>query len=189
MNLWLLGGVANVAIAGCYLTIAWITQAGLTRTHQWGRNRLGAATFLIFLSCGIGHGLHAEHLLISAQVADAGGLAIREAFGSWHVVGVELVTAGAAIWYLSQRRRYGALLSVAVFEDVSERQRTALEVHDDIIQGLVTARLAMELGDVEQATRAIDSSLSASRGVIDRMLEPVDVKAGDLRRRRSARPT
>lgn len=193
MTLWLVGGLASLLIAGAYLSIAWIIQGGLTRTRQWRRNPLGVATFCIFLTCGVGHALHAEHLLVGAATADATGLALREVFGVWHVILVELFTGGVAIWYLSQRRRYGALLSVAVFEDVDERQRTALEVNDDIIQGLVTARLALDLDDPDEARRGLDHALEASREVMDRLLEPVNfhggVRGGDLRRRTSAKPS
>ena len=97
MSLWLIGGIVNLVVAACYLAIGWIIQGGLSSTHQWRRNPLGVATFCIFLSCGLGHGLHAEHLLIGARVASPEGLALREAFGSWHVIAVEVATAGAAI--------------------------------------------------------------------------------------------
>jgi signal transduction histidine kinase len=193
MNMWLIGGLASTVVTVCYFSISWIIAKGLTRTHQWGRNPLGVATCAIFLTCGIGHGLHAEHLLLGASGTGQTAIAVQEVFGAWHVITIDLITAVVGVWYLNLRHRYAALLSVSVFEDVDERQRTALEVNDDIIQGLVTARLALELDDPEEAKRGIDQALTSSREVMDRLMEPINLRGGarggDLRRQRSARPS
>lgn len=61
-----------------------------------------------------------------------------------------------------------------------ERERHALDIHDNIVQGLAEAQLALEVGRVEQAREAVDRTLAAARRLVTEFLgEP---EPGDLRR-------
>jgi PAS domain S-box-containing protein len=66
------------------------------------------------------------------------------------------------------------------------RQRHALEVNDDIIQGLAVADLALNLDDYDKARRAISSTLAAARRFVTDLLgdvgEAIPIAPGDLRR-------
>lgn len=46
------------------------------------------------------------------------------------------------------------------------RRRQALEINDSIVQGLATARYALELGEHELAVRSMEHTLGAARGLI-----------------------
>ncbi len=54
------------------------------------------------------------------------------------------------------------------------RRRQALEINDNVVQGLVAAAYALELDDVEQATSHLDGTLAAARGMMDDLLDPRD---------------
>ena len=70
------------------------------------------------------------------------------------------------------------------------RQRHALEVNDDIIQGLAIADLALNLEDYDKARQAIGDTLTAARRFVTDLLgdsadatDAVSISPGDLRRR------
>jgi len=70
------------------------------------------------------------------------------------------------------------------------RQRHALEVNDDIIQGLAVADLALSLEDYDKAREAIADTLTAARRFVTDLLgdvgdarDAVSISPGDLRRR------
>ena len=74
---WQLSTAANLVIGAAYLAIAYIIFSGLMRTGQARTNRLGLATALIFLTCGIHHGTHSLHMLLpSLGVDDSQGMAL-----------------------------------------------------------------------------------------------------------------
>ncbi|MCU1449576.1 MAG: Two-component system, sensor histidine kinase [Acidimicrobiales bacterium] len=66
------------------------------------------------------------------------------------------------------------------------RQRHALEVNDDIIQGLAVADLALNLEDYEKARQAISSTLEAARRFVTDLLgdggDAIPIAPGDLRK-------
>ena len=67
------------------------------------------------------------------------------------------------------------------------RQRHALEVNDDIIQGLAVADLALNLEDYDKARQSIAETLMAARRFVTDLLgeggEVIPISPGDLRRR------
>lgn len=65
-----------------------------------------------------------------------------------------------------------------------ERERHALDIHDNIVQGLAEAQLAFEVGRPEQAREAVDRTLVAARRLVTELLgEP---EPGDFRRETAA---
>lgn len=66
----------------------------------------------------------------------------------------------------------------------AERRRHAVELNDDVVQALVVARMAVEVGDFEKAANAIDRSLDAARKIVGDLLEAGDpIRPGSLVRR------
>ena len=62
------------------------------------------------------------------------------------------------------------------------RQRQALSIHDDVLQGLVTAKLRFELGDPEEGLVALDQTLESARHLVSELLDGPRVTPGHLRR-------
>jgi hypothetical protein len=185
MDAWVIGLVASAIISLAYLTISGIIARGLTLHGMWRSNPLAVATCVIFFSCGIGHGIHAIHLagpLVGLSAMTAAHT--RMMFSESYVWAWELVTAAAATWYLTLRRRLPAVLrSTALYEDVSARRRHALEIHDNIIQEIATAKLATEMGRTDEAVDHLDRALCAARSVVNEFLaEPAQIVPSDLGR-------
>ncbi len=75
-----------------------------------------------------------------------------------------------------------------------ERQHRAMDINDNIVQGLVLAKYALERGQSPTAARTIDRTLDRARGLMDDHLEAIagasgGVKPGDLVRGEASAPT
>ena len=85
---------------------------------------------------------------------------------------------------VTERRRQEEALREARAEverrQLSERQ--AIEINDNIVQGLVAAQYALERGEAEQTGAAIEATLAQAKAIIAKLLEEVDVSPGTLRR-------
>jgi hypothetical protein len=191
MDTWVWATIANALVAVAYFSICYLILRGLTRGGQLWSNRLGLAMALIFLTGGVYHGAQAAQMLLpSLGIDDEQALAMR---ASWHWPAAVwgFVTAGVATYYLSLRSSYASVLRGAqLFEDLRERERQALELNDNIVQGLVTAKYALDTG-VDQASRkAIEDTLVKARGIITELLGPegsaLELGPGELRRERPA---
>ena len=66
-----------------------------------------------------------------------------------------------------------------------ELRRQALELNDNVMQGLTVAKYALDVGNYEHARRAIEHTLVSARQIITELLEAGDendlrLVAGDL---------
>jgi signal transduction histidine kinase len=188
---WRVGAFANLVTMTAYFAITAAILVPLIRENQLRANRLGAATALIFFTCAVHHGGHSVHMLLpSLGVDSSSGLALRQAFDS-QAIGWDIFTAAVGVYYWTLRRTYGALMSGAkLFDDLKERQRQALEINDGIVQGLATAKLALELDQTKVTRDALESTLASARRLITDLLGEVSEQPtfapGDLRRSRAA---
>ena len=70
------------------------------------------------------------------------------------------------------------------------RQQQALQINDNVVQGLTVAKYAQEMGRAEQASEAIDRTLEAARRIITDLLndrsDEGPLGPGDLVRERPA---
>lgn len=186
---WYVGLGANGIIAVAYFAIAWLIFSGLWRHEQLKTNKLGRATGAIFFTCGVGHGIHAAHLLLPTfGIEVASGTALRLAYSEFHMFLWPPLTAVAAVVYWTLRSRFPALVrGTAMFEDLHQRRRQALEIHDNVVQGLAEAKLSLEMGETEAGLAELDRTLEASKSIITDLLGEEapgqdDLEPGDLRR-------
>lgn len=175
-----IGTAANAVIMVSYLAVSAMIARSLVSTRQLRTNRLGVATAAIFLTCALGHGAHAVHL-----VSHGGAHALGY---DWHVGIVDAMTAGVGVWYWSLRSAYGVLLARStLFDDLHERRRSAMEINDDVVQGLAVAKHALERGDGGLAHDAIADSLSAATRIAAELLDaPGGRDEGDFVRVRAS---
>lgn len=90
---------------------------------------------------------------------------------------------------ITERMEAQERLAAATAEAERHRLRRAhaLEIHDNIIQGLVLAKYAQEYGDVERAAVAVDQVLTEARRIVgDLQAETGPTEPGQLRREREA---
>jgi hypothetical protein len=179
---WLPAASFNIVVALAYLSIGIHILRGVQTTDSWRTSPLAVATGLIFLSCAAGHGGHVGHLLdpasreASLQVYDV------------HLVMLDGLTAVIAVRYWMLRGRFPALVrGSAIFEDIHTRRREALDLHDQVVQQLTTAKLAFELGEHDSGLRALEDGLGASRRIVsdlvgDEFASEATMRPGGLRR-------
>src|SRR4051795_9505291 len=165
----MLGAACNAAISIAYFMISYAIARPLVTSRQLTTNALGAATAAIFLTCAVHHGAHVAHMLMPYAGVDlVQGMDMRKAWGPslalWDVVG-----AVVAVYYWTLRGGFGGdKASPQLFRDQVEREQRALELNDAVLQGMVAARLALDLGERQRGLEALDSSIaSASRIITD----------------------
>ncbi len=183
MHWWIVGLVANTVIALAYVSIVGFIVLPLVRSSQLTKNKLGVATAAIFLTCAVHHCIHALHLLVWSADVDTGGAGMRDAWG-WDLALWDVVGAAVAAYYFGLRRSYGSLLhSAQLFDDLRRRERQALEINDNVLQGLVVAKMALELDQRETAVAALDTSIASASRMISGLLHTGErpVAAGLLR--------
>lgn len=166
---WQIGLVANFLIAIAYFAICAAIVLPLARSGQLRSNPLGAATAAIFFTCAVHHGAHSVHMLLpSFGLDDTQGVAMRAAWG-WPLATWDVIGALVAIYYWTLRRNYGSLMQGAqLFEDMRQREQQALELNDAVLQGLVVAKMALDLDQPRKANDALTNSIqSASRIITD----------------------
>lgn len=199
LPLWEVTLVFNWAIAICYACIAGLITRGIFKTRQLD-NVLAWATAAIFASCSLGHTVHAIHLTLPTLMnwglplsheARAEGVAMRAGMGDWHSAVVDGITVAAAITYLTVRHRLASMLhdTPILFRDYREKRRRALEINDNLVQGLVTVKMALDAGQDEMALEAVRKTLAQAQGMMSDLLGMVPLQRGDLVRDHAATPT
>jgi hypothetical protein len=191
--MWQVTAAANAVILVAYSLIAATILVALVRTGQVRSNVLGTATAAIFFTCAVHHGSHTLHMLapyVNLEVEE--GLAMRQAMG-WHAAVWDVFSAAVAVYYWSLRRSYAKLLDhgPTLFTDLKARQRSALEINDNIVQGLALAQYQYESGRPELAHESVVRTLAAARSMMSEQVDPANglaVAPGDLVRSVPAQP-
>jgi hypothetical protein len=167
--------VCNAIIMVAYMLITLAIVVPLARSHQLRSNPLGAATGAIFFTCSVHHGAHALHMLLpSLGIADPQGLAMRTAWG-WPLALWDVVGALTAAYYWTLRRNYSSLMHGAqLFDDLRQREHQALELNDTVLQGLVVAKMALDLNETGRSQEALASSIAAASRIITDLLGSAD---------------
>jgi hypothetical protein len=132
-------------------------------------------------------------LVPSLGIHDTKALALRDAW-HWETAVWDGLTAIVGIYYLTLRGSYASVLRGAqMFEDMKVRQRQALDVNDNIVQGLTVAKYELDRGEDSRSREAIEETLRKSRALITELLgerhSEVELGPGDLRRSDSAAVT
>jgi len=171
MESWQVGLIGNTIIMVAYLLITLAIVVPLARGHQLRSNPLGAATGAIFFTCSVHHGAHALHMVLpSLGFTDPEGLAMRAAWG-WPLAIWDVIGALCAVYYWTLRRTYSSLMHGAqLFQDLRAREQQALELNDSVLQGLVVAKMALDLDQPDRSQEALASSIAAASRIITDLL-------------------
>jgi hypothetical protein len=98
------------------------------------------------------------------------GLALRTSY-DWEAAIWDVITAAVGIYYWTLRRTYAPLMRGAqLFEDMRQREQQALELNDNVLQGLVVAKMALELGQQDKAASALESAITSASHMISDLL-------------------
>jgi hypothetical protein len=167
MSSWVVGLVCNAVIMLAYLLISVAIVVPLHRSRQLRTNPLGAATAAIFFTCAVHHGAHSIHMLLpSLGLSDPQGLSMRDAWG-WPLALWDVIGAVVAVYYWTLRRTYSSLMEGAqLFQDLRQREQQALELNDTVLQGMVVAKMALDLDQPARASAALTSSIDSASRII-----------------------
>lgn len=148
--------VVNLVITVAYLIISGLIIRGLLDAGQLGRrNPLGTATAGIFGSCGLGHLVHAEHLVMGAATVD------------WHLLAVDAGTAAIALTYLSLRRSFPSLLrQTALFPDTLQTEAVEQVLADERLfrAAFDEAPIGMTMVDLDGTYLQVNAAFAALIG-------------------------
>ncbi|HYY12229.1 MAG TPA: hypothetical protein VE781_14930 [Kineosporiaceae bacterium] len=170
---WIVGLAGNAVIAAAYLSIATVIARALVRSGQVRSNPLAAATAAIFVTCAVHHGSHTVHMAMPWLGVDtAKGVAMRASYDA-SMAAWDVLSAAVGVHYWSLRRSYAPLMRGAkLFEDLRQREQQALELNDNVLQGLVVAKLALDLGQHDRARAALETSIASASDIITDLLGP-----------------
>jgi hypothetical protein len=168
---WITGLICNSVIAVAYLLISVGILRPLISSRQLRSNPLGTATAAIFLTCAVHHGGHVVHMLLPyGGIEVAQGTAMRAAY-DWEMAVWDVVGAAVGVYYWTLRRTYSSLMRGAkLFEDIRQREHEAVQLNDAVLQGLVVAKMSLELDQRERAMDALDSAINAATSMIGNLL-------------------
>jgi len=113
---------------------------------------------------------------------------------TWAAIhGFFVVAASIALiisWKLNEMERAKSNTFERQIGEATVRRQQALEINDNIVQGLTVAQLALELERPEDSLVAIEDTLAKARGIISTLLGEMQsnesLNAGDLVRARPA---
>lgn len=94
-----------------------------------------------------------------------------------HISFVAVVTAVQAVGMYDVGRSVASRTALEkTVEREEERRRTALTLHDDVVQALATARYATSLGEEQTSAAALERAMVASRALVTELLagHPLD---------------
>lgn len=164
---WVVGMALNGVIGVAFLIVGVILAVRLTLQRDWRSNVLATAFCLVALTCGAGH-LGRSLVLAAPSLGflEVTGGATRIEFDDWHMWVADGVTALAGVFYVAVRFRSKELLWTSkVFDDLHERRRRAMLIHDQVVQDLVEGKLALEVGERERGLKALERAVRTSKSM------------------------
>ncbi len=98
-------------------------------------------------------------------------------------IGHEPGTAASAAFLRDATPRLASEAVAATLREVQVRRRQALEINDNVVQGLTAAMYALDLGDDAAGASYVETALAGARHLMNDWLNPPDgsrLEAGDL---------
>lgn len=102
----------------------------------------------------------------------------------------EIVEAAIVARDVTEQKQLQAAIEAARRERISSSRKQALELNDEVVQGLAVAKMAFEGGDPTEALEAVTATLKRAQTIVSRLLEDHkeerELRPGDLVRKRSS---
>jgi hypothetical protein len=195
MDWWTVSAAAHAFLAVAFLAIFVLIARGLVPGGEWRRNTLAASAAAIFATGALAHGARTAFLVASSRGAGRTTpmTEVGDLPGFWLVALLDTLAAVATGLFLVQRLVADQYLAGGnqMYEDLRERRQAAMDLNDDVIQGIVTAKLALDLEDPDEALLALERTLATSRQLVGELLGPTaadeGILPGQLRRGAAAR--
>jgi len=186
--LWQLVTFGNLLTALTYAVIAATMGVRLQRTGQLSlrANPLGVAMTLVMATVALRSAWTGVQMLLPlVGVEHRAALALRDAY-TWASVPLPFIAAAAGLLYLALRRRAGDEAGpAALYPDHALQRQRALEINDNIVQGLLAARELDGLGRDDEARVVLDGTLHQAQRMMGELLDG-EIRPGSLRRTASA---
>ena len=100
-----------------------------------------------------------------------------------------IVEAAVIARNITDQKRLEKELEEARAEQQRFRRKQALELNDQVVQGLVAAKLAFETGQEKTGLQSVTATLERAKAVVTRLLDEGHIEPGDLvLRERDDRP-
>ena len=156
----------------CLLHDLYAIVRPLVSSRQLRTNALGAATAAIFLTCAVHHGAHVVHMLMPYAGVDLEqGMAMRKAWGPpAGASGTSSAPSSRPTTGPCEEASAASSASPQLFKDQVEREQRALELNDTVLQGMVVARMALDLGERKRGMAALDTSIAAASQMITELI-------------------
>lgn len=198
LGLWALAGRARndrlamgaAAIGLMYGSAVLVhVTGGVTEAHfyffvAFGLVALYRDWVVFFAAAAFAVGHHVVLALAGGRLFDQPYQLERPVFwATVHVTFVTVVTAVQAVGMYDVARQVRSRERFqAAAEHAAERRRTALMLHDDVVQALATANYAQEVGEHELSVEALDRALGSSRSLVRELLADSPIDQHVLRR-------
>jgi hypothetical protein len=188
MMMWQLVTVGNLLTALTYAAITLSMGRRLHRTDQFSprKNPLGVAMTLVFGTVAVRAGWTGVQMLLPlVGIEHRAALALRESYTAWSVP-LPFIAAAVGVGYLWLRGRAGDGPGPASpYPDFALRRQRALEINDNIVQGLIGVRELQALGADEEARVMLQATLEHAQRMMGELLDDAgrgEIRPGDLRR-------
>ena len=127
-------------------------------------------------------GEHVEHYETHRRRKDGSIVEVSISVSAVHDESGEIVEAAVISRNITEQKRLERSLAALRAERSQASQKQALELNDEVVQGLAAAKLALETGEHEKGVRALSDTLVRAQALVSRLLsERKDaVEPGDL---------
>ena len=115
-------------------------------------------------------GGHVDHFLTERVRKDGGIVKVSISVSPVHNRDGEVVEAAVIARDVTQQKALENALLEERRSRVQADRKQALELNDELVQGLVVAKLALESGNHEQGLRTISSTLERAKSIVSRLL-------------------
>lgn len=98
---------------------------------------------------------------------------------SFSVIIFSIIASGLSIifWKINDRNSANKQQLAVALAESSLKQRQALDIHDNIVQGLSVAKYSLDMQEYDEASRALNSTLESAKKLIGSL--SVDLAKGD----------